>query len=213
MQWLVIKCLEWNLYSGHGQIDTQELVSTGRFWGRERGPGVDWCGWRGGGYLDGLRFRHSWSDTEAWPVICYKRYIPRCRPYHPLPVKYEDDRVSERNQWEKSEILVRERNQRGVRNVSKKNLAKMSCLHIWKGCQYLGTLFIRMIKLYYEFFLPDKRIKESNKFFHKMGSDLQWLNQTPDYWGISGFYPVCWLSQCYLGQPPQGEFSHAEKFI
>lgn len=167
----------------------------------------------GGGYLDGLRFRHSWSDTEAWPVRCYKRYIPRCRPYHPLPVKYEDDRVSERNQWEKSEILVRESNQRGVRNVSKKKIAKMSCLHIWNGCQYLGTLFIRMIKLYYEFFLPDKRIKESNKFFHNKGSDLQWWNQTPNYWEISGFYPVCWLSLCYLGQPPQGEFSHAEKFI
>lgn len=96
---------------------------------------------------------------------------------------------------------------------AKKKIAKMSCLHIWNGCQYLGTLFIWMIKLYYEFFLPDKRIKESNKFFHKMGSDLQWWNQTPDYWGISGFYPVCWLSLCYLGQPPQGEFSHAEKFI
>lgn len=96
----------------------------------------------GGGYLDGLRFRHSWSDTEAWPVRCYKRYIPRCRPYHPLPVKYEDDQVSERNQWEKSEILVRERNQRGVdvRNVSKKINKNEFFTHL-KGSQYLGVIY------------------------------------------------------------------------
>lgn len=55
----------------------------------------------GRGYLDGLRFRHSWSDTEAWPVRCCRQCIPRCRPYHPLLVKYEDDRASKRNQWEK----------------------------------------------------------------------------------------------------------------
>lgn len=112
MQWLIIKCLEWNLYSGPR---TDWHARTGLYWmilreGEGDGVLTDVDG-GSGGYLDSLRFRHSWSDTEAWPVRCYKRYIPRCRPYHPLPVKYEDDRVSERNQWKKSEILVRERNQ------------------------------------------------------------------------------------------------------
>lgn len=113
---------------------------TGLYWTILReGEGAGcWLMWmEGRGYLDGLRFRHSWSDTEAWPVRCYKRYIPHCRPYHPLPVKYEDDRVSERNQWEKSEILVCERNQRGVRNVSKIKLAKELFTHL-KGLPIFG---------------------------------------------------------------------------
>lgn len=72
MQWLVIKCLEWNLYSGHGQIDTQELVSTGWFWGRERGTGC-WLMWmEGAGVIwtaSGSGIADQTQRHDLWDVI------------------------------------------------------------------------------------------------------------------------------------------------
>lgn len=214
MQWLVIKCLEWKIYTlDHGQIDTQELVSTGWFWGRERGPGY-WLMWmEGAGVIwtaSGSGIADQTQRHDLWDVI-NDIFLIVDHITHSLWSMKTTGCLKEMNGKSQKYWYMKET--KGESEMWAKKFSENELFTHLKGLPIFVYFIYKDDKTLLWVLLPDKRIKESNKFFHKMGSDLQRWNQTPNYWGISGFYPVCWLSQCYLGQPPQGEFSHAEKFI
>lgn len=147
MQWLVIKCLEWNLYSGPR---TDWHTRTGLYWMILReGEGGCWLMWmEGAGVIwtaSGSGIADQTQRHDLWDVI-NDIFLVVDHITHSLWSMKTTRCLKEISGKSQKYWYVKETKGELTSEMWAKKLTKMSFLHIWKG-RNIWVSFIRMNEL------------------------------------------------------------------